>query len=453
MTPNFGLKLKQTQQLNQRLQQSLRVLQLSGIELEREVEDWLQENPLLERPESDEFAEPLAESHLSAAPSQTHQISGSETEEAWLNLAEEQDFYQYLHAQVCEHPLSSRKAELVHLLIDCLDEQGYLTDSPADILEHTPLAWMLDEEDVRQAIDALQAFDPAGVAATDLTESLLLQLMRLPASPARQLAARLVSDALPELGKNRAQNVRHFHKQYPQYGEDAVQTALEMVAALNPYPANGFAAAEPTAYVQPDVWVKETAHGWAVSSNEAAWPHIRLNQEYCDLFKETDDVSPEWKTKLAEARQKIDSLALRKHTVIRLAEYIVEHQADFFTFGEIGLTPMLLKDAAAALDVAESTISRAANQKYLACPRGLFALRYFFTQAVSADADNEGISQSAVKAMLGQLIEHENSSKPYSDEALVRLLQQQGVEIARRTVAKYRESLGLPPAHQRKRGG
>ena len=168
------------------------------------------------------------------------------------------------------------------------------------------------------------------------------------------------------------------------------------------------------------------------------------------MLKESRNVDQVWKDKLSEARQKIDSLEHRKSTVLRLAEYIVERQEDFFIFGEIGLTPMLLKEAAAELGVAESTVSRAVNHKYLACPRGVFALRYFFTQAVDAGEDGEGTSQSAVKAILAQLISDENKQKPYSDEALGRLLQQQGIDIARRTVAKYREALNIPPAHQRK---
>ena len=167
----------------------------------------------------------------------------------------------------------------------------------------------------------------------------------------------------------------------------------------------------------------------------------------------SEGLSPEWKEKISEAKQRIDSLELRKATVVLLAEYIVKHQADFFTFGEIGLVPLLMKDAAAELGVAESTVSRAANQKYLSCPRGVFALRYFFTQAVGTDSDNEGVSQGAIKAVISQLIDNENSSKPYSDEALVRLLKQQGIDIARRTVAKYRESLDIPPAHKRKTVG
>lgn len=452
MNPNFGLKLKQTQQLNQRLQQSLRVLQMSSQEIEREVEDWLQDNPLLERPEAEEFADSDFDSHISAAPSR-NQIGGDEAEDAWLNIAEEEDFNTYMHAQVSEHPISQTEAAYVHILIDFLDEQGYFTDSLSDIIDNTPLDWMLDEDELQNALDILQTFDPPGVAAANLTDSLMLQLMRLPASPARQLAGHLVQSSFDELGKNRRQNIARFQKLYPQAEPETIQTALDLISSLNPYPAYGFASSEPTAYIQPDVWVKQVKDRWQVSGNEAAWPKIQINREYADCIKEWEDGTPEWKEKLSEARQKIDSLELRKNTVIRLAEYIVERQEDFFTFGEIGLTPMLLKDAANDLGLSESTVSRAANQKYLACPRGLFALRYFFTQAVSTDNSSEGISQGAVKAVISQLVENEDPRKPYSDEDLAQRLKQQGIDIARRTVAKYRELLDIPPAHKRKLPG
>lgn len=444
----LGLKLRQTQQLNQRLQQSLRILQMSGIELEREVEDWLQDNPLLERPEADEFAD--AEfNHGTTMPRSNH-LGGDDAEDAWLNIAKEEDFNQYLHTQVCEHPLSDKEAAYVHILIDFLDDQGYFTDSIQDVIDNTPLEWMLDEDELQNALDLLQTFDPPGVAAADLTESLMLQLMRLPASPARQAAAHLIQSSLHDLGKNRKQNIIRFRKLFPEIDSETIETALDIIATLNPYPAYGFASSEPTAYIQPDVWVKEGKDGWKVIGNEAAWPKLQLNREYCELMKSAEDGAPEWKEKINEAKQRIDSLELRKSTVIRLAEYIVKNQEDFFIFGEIGLAPMLMKDAAAELGLAESTISRAANQKYLSCPRGLFALRYFFTQAVNSEGDKEGLSQGAIKAVLGQIIENEDSSKPHSDETLVRLLKQQGIDIARRTVAKYRESLDIPPAHKRK---
>ncbi len=223
-----------------------------------------------------------------------------------------------------------------------------------------------------------------------------------------------------------------------------------MLSNLNPYPAYGFASPEPTAYVQPDVWVREEKSEWMVVYNQAAWPNIHLNRDFCEALEAIDEVDKIWKEKLQEAKQKLETLHLRKSTVLRLAEYVVRHQQDFFVFGEIGLVPMLLKDAAQALELAESTISRAVNHKYLACPRGVFALRYFFSQAVSAADGEEGTSQNAVKAMIAQLIEDEDKKKPYSDEALSKLLKLQGVDIARRTVAKYREVLDIPPTSQRK---
>ncbi|QEY25103.1 RNA polymerase factor sigma-54 [Neisseria zalophi] len=448
MSQNLGLKLKQTQQLNQQLQQSLRILQMSGLELDREVEDWLQDNPLLERVEDNEPSD-VQQNHLSAALPTSSGIGGEDAEDIWATIAEKDNFNDYLHKQVCEHPLSEAEAARIHILIDFLDDQGYLTDSLDEVLDHTPLEWMLEETDMHEALDILQTFDPPGVGASNLTESMLLQLMRLPASPARQLAAKTAQLHLDDLSRSRQQNITKMRKWFPDIDIDTIQTALDLMTNLNPYPAYGFSSTEPTHYIQPDIIVKENKNGWSISSNEKIWPKVKLNNEYCDLLKEVGEISPEWKEKLQEARQKIDSLALRKSTVLRLAEYIVAKQEDFFIFGEIGLTPMLIKDAAAELGVAESTVSRAVNHKYLSCPRGVFALRYFFTQAVSS-GDGEGVSQSAVKAMIAKLVETEDKSKPHSDEALSQLLKQQGIEIARRTVAKYRESLNIPGAHQRK---
>lgn len=449
---SFHLKLKQTQQLNQTMRQSLRILQMSGIELEREIDEWLQDNPLLERGEEPEA--PLEQNSVSATVASRNKIGGDDAEDVWATIAEEEDFGNYLHKQVCEHPLSPAEASRVHILIDFLDEQGYLTDSISEIIDHCPIEWLLDEDDMRDALDKLQAFDPPGVGAANLTESLLLQLQRLPVSPASQCAAKIVHGYLDGLGKSVQQNAAKLKKAFPEYDTDVIQAALEMVALLNPFPAYGFASAEPTSYIQPDIIVKEGKNGkWIAQSNEAAWPNIQINRELSDALKEAREeggADSVWREKIQEARQKVDSLALRKSTVLRLAEYIVEKQEDFFIFGEIGLAPMLLKDAAQELDIAESTVSRAVNQKYLSCPRGLFALRYFFTQAVSADEEGEGTSQSAVKAMLSELIAGENKRKPYSDDAISNLLKQQGVDIARRTVAKYREVLGIPPAGQRK---
>lgn len=441
----LGIKLKQTQQLDRRLQQSLRVLQMSGIELEREVEDWLSDNPLLERKDTDEFSD-AGFSHYTAP---VRQIGGDEGEDMLSNIAGEQDFKQYLHAQVCEHPLSDQESACVHILIDFLDEQGYLTDSIEDILDHTPLEWMLDEAMLKQALTALKKFDPAGVAAADLNESLILQIERLGECAAKSAALHIVRNALDSIDGNRSQTLARIKKRLPQTDGGTLEAALDLIASLNPFPAAGFASSTLTPYIRPDVRVEESKDGWTVSFNEDAQPALQLNREYCGLMP-SEGVSPEWKEKIGEARQYLDALELRKATVVRLAEYIVKHQADFFTFGEIGLVPLLMKDAAAELGVAESTVSRAANQKYLSCPRGVFPLHYFFTSAVQTESSGEIFSQTAAKAVLSQLIDNEDKHKPHTDETIVRLLKLRGIEVSRRTVAKYRESLGIPAAHRRK---
>lgn len=446
---HLHLKLRQTQQLSQNLQYSLRVLQMSGQEIEREVEEWLADNPLLERVATDDA--PLEAGRLSAAISQTHRnVGGDDAENAWENIAKEDDLYAYLHAQVCEHPLSDVEAAHVHILIDFLDEHGYLTESVDEIIENTPLEWMLSEEDIEQAIENLQSFDPAGIATANLEQSLLHQLARLPASLERRCAAQIVQSHLSELKQGNKQNTTFLAKKLPDYDVETIQAALEMIGELNPYPAYGFATDDPTSYINPEVIVKEGQNGWYVQSNDAMFPRIEINSELTEALNQTEQVDSVWKEKVVEAKQKLDILTLRKSTIMRIAEYVVDRQQDFFDFGEIGLVPMLLKECAQHLDLAESTISRAVNQKYLSCPRGIFPIRYFFSQTAVTGEDDEGISQNVIKAMIVQLIGGEDKNKPYSDNELMKLLQRQGINISRRTVTKYRDLLQIAPASGRK---
>lgn len=447
---NFQLKLKQTQQLSQSMQQSLRVLQMSGLEVEREVEDWLEENPLLERKELPESQ--LFDIHALNADIAKRGISLDDEDgaSAWENLSSEDTLNSYLHKQVCEHPLSEKEAAYVHVLIDFLDEQGYLAESIEEIIDHTPLEWMLDEEEMEVALDRLRQFDPPGIATENLNQSLLHQLDRLPPSNARRAAALIVMNHLDQLSQNTPKNLLRISKLLPEFKESDLRAALDLIAHLNPYPAYGFAGSEPTAYVRPDVFVEKGAHGWQVVGNEEAWPQIQLSNDLTEILKNEEDLDSVWREKMAAAKQKLDILQQRKSTIIRVAEYIVEKQQDFFIFGEIGLVPMLLKECANTLELAESTISRAVSNKYLACPQGLFPLRYFFSQSVVTQEDGEGISANAIKSVIAQLVANEDKRKPHSDFVLHKLLSQQGINIARRTVAKYREQIGIPSVQQRR---
>lgn len=447
---NFQLKLKQTQLLNQAMQQSLRILQMSGLEVEREVEDWLADNPLLERTESDE--PPYDMPQYTADIAHRHLSLDDDNASAWENLAEEETLNAYLHKQVSEHPLSPIEAARVHILIDFLDEKGYLTESIEEIIENTPLEWMLEEEDMELALEQLQKFDPPGIATRNLSQSLLHQLDQLPPSQERRCAAHIVLHHLEHISQNTPKNINKLSKLLPDYSEDTIKSALEMISSLHPYPAYGFAGNEPTAYVRPDVFVQKNSQGgWTVISNQDSMPQIHINTELAEALQDCEELDPVWREKIASAKQKLDMLQQRKNTIHRVAEYIVERQQDFFTFGEIALAPMLIKDCATKLDLAESTISRAVNSKYLACPQGLFALRFFFNQnAVGNNQSEDGISAHAIRSLISQIVANEDKHKPLSDNDLQQLLKQQGINIARRTVAKYREQLGIPTVQQRR---
>ncbi|WP_066568698.1 RNA polymerase factor sigma-54 [Snodgrassella sp. CFCC 13594] len=441
------LNLKQTQLLNQTLQQSLQVLHMSALRLDEAVNEWLEDNPFLERQDSED-APPNDAITQYVQPAQRH-IGGDEAADIWATVAEEESIYQQLHHQTGVCDLDDRIAAQIHMLIDNLNEQGYLDSSLLDLIDHSPLEWRLNEAELAEALHILQQFDPAGVGARNLPESLSLQLQRRPPSLIRECAEVLIHHHLGQW--QTGTQFKNLCRKLPQYPSDTIQAACHLIASLNPYPCYGLSNNSPTAYVQPDVriYVDETGH-WQVQPIRAAWPHLRINPEYQTWLAEAD-LDPACKAKWQEAQAHLDSLKMRQSTVLRLAHWILEKQQDFFIFGPIGLAPLTLKETATALGLAESTISRAINQKYLACPQGVFALRYFFNHAVSQSAHNEqGSSQTAVKTLIESIVQQEEKSNPYSDIELVTQLQKQGINLARRTIAKYREALKIPPAHQRK---
>ena len=304
---NIQLKLRQTQQLSQNMQQSLRVLQMSGIEIEREVEDWLADNPLLDRVEQPEktYEPPQTTADIAKRGVSLDDDDSS----AWENLAQEETLNAYLHKQVAEHPLTPSEAARVHILIDFLDDKGYLTESIEEIIEHTPLEWMLEEDDMEIALEHLRAFDPAGIATPDLTQSLLYQLDRLPLSEARRCAAQIITRHLDQITQNTPKNLNRFSKLLPEYSECVLRDALEIITNLRPYPSYGFASEEPTQYVRPDVFVQKNDKGdWYAISNEESLPQIKINTEIIEALQEESNLDPIWREKINGAKQKIDML-------------------------------------------------------------------------------------------------------------------------------------------------
>ncbi|MDO5686620.1 MAG: RNA polymerase factor sigma-54 [Neisseria sp.] len=447
LSGNIILEQTQQLQLTPQLRQLVMLLQLPSTDLEQLVNDALQDNPLLEKAESAD-KETLPLSPLTASITASPYRHGDTDDDALAAVAAEPDFYDYLHAQVCEMTDDPRQAQLLHILIESLNEHGYLSESLDDIIEHAPLEWHLQQDELAAALKTLQGFDPAGVGAADIRESLLLQLQRLPNDIAVRRARDIVRDHFPLLTQ-----VNHLSKlkKALSSNDHIIQAALDTIQKLNPYPNSGFAGVEDTVYVRPDVRVYKEKGVWCVAGEAHLRPRVMICEEYAAAVKA--EAGSTWKKKLSEAKMLINNLELRENTILQVARAIVAKQQDFFEFGSAALNPLRLIDIAEELDIHMSTVSRSVNQKYLTCPQGLFELRLFFSNLVGHEDVEQGMSSTAIKAHIEEWIRGEDKTRPLSDEALRQKLAAADIDIARRTVVKYREELNIPSSYRRKTGG
>lgn len=478
MKHSLQLKLGQHLTLTPQLQQSIRLLQLSTLELNQELEQMLQDNPLLEREEDDEttFTAETTEvpAHTAEADAQStetpQQADNIETDAtATLDDADWNDYSasgsddddgdynqggitgttlrEHLLNQLIVSPLGPRDRALVMALIDDLDEGGFLTQSLADIC--AGLADEIDElepEELEIALKHLQNMDPTGIGARNLGESLTLQLRALPAdTPAREPAMRLTAHYLDLLA---ARDVGKLKKMLG-IDDPTLRMARTLILSLNPRPGAAFAA-DDTHYVIPDVYVRKIKGMWIASLNADAMPKLRVNRVYADILaRHRESGGGQLASQLQEARWLIKNVQQRFDTILRVSQAIVDRQKHFFEHGEVAMRPLVLREIAEAVDLHESTISRVTTQKFMMTPRGLYELKYFFGSHVATDSGG-ACSSTAIRALIKQMIAAENTQKPLSDGQLAEVLGQQGIVVARRTVAKYRESLQIPPANMRR---
>ncbi|ORF35916.1 RNA polymerase factor sigma-54 [Snodgrassella alvi] len=449
--PATHLRLSLTTRLSPKLQQSLQVLQLSTLELQELVAGWLADNPFLEEVENTS-----EDSFSDTQYVQPPQLGIMQAEsDIWDTLADNPDMYELLRRQVCEYDLDDVTAAQVYFLIENLNEQGYLDSSLTDLVENAPLEWRLDETELAQALTILQQFEPTGVGARNLQESLLLQLDNLSAESidndeihtcARLLISKHFGQWLS------THQFRQLCRQLPQFSANTLEAACKLIGALNPYPCYGLPDRNGILSVRPDMEVYINKSGkWQIRLLHDTFPQLRIEPGVEEWIEQkSTEMDSMCKNKWQEAQTCLHSLQMRKTTLQRLGEWILQQQQDFFNFGSLALAPLTIKETAQALELAESTVSRAINQKYLTCSQGVFPLRYFFNQSVAATDDGTGNSQTAIKSLLQSIINGEDPQHPYSDTHLVNQLAKQGINLARRTVAKYREDLKIPPAHQRK---
>jgi RNA polymerase sigma-54 factor len=477
MKQSLQLKLSQHLALTPQLQQSIRLLQLSTLELNQEIEQALQENPLLDRdeavdgaaftPSSDTMTagqatpepEPArefddtgdagwgAEFPVSHAPrdSNDDDVDAAEIQAAATGLRE------HLNAQLALTQLSGRERALVAFLIEALDEDGYLTQSLDEFADSIAGDGEFDHEEIGEelaiALRHLQHFDPSGIGARSPQECLDIQLQNLPPSPTRSLAQAIVGQMLEQFA------ARDFARIKKVLGcdDDQLRAAQAMIRSLNPRPGAQFAPLD-TRYVIPDVVVRKVRGAWRVSLNGEAMPKLRINRLYADILQSqrgNRGGGASLAGQLQEAKWLIKNVQQRFDTIQRVAQAIVERQKAFFDHGEVAMRPLTLREIADGVNLHESTISRVTTQKYLASPRGIFELKYFFGSHVSTDTGGAA-SSTAIRALIKQLVSAEDGQKPLSDARIAAILGEQGIVVARRTVAKYRESLNIPPVNLRK---
>ncbi|MDP1649782.1 MAG: RNA polymerase factor sigma-54 [Rubrivivax sp.] len=514
MKPSLQVRLSQHLALTPQLQQSIRLLQLSTLELHQEVGQMLDQNPFLEAedesppspydtpPErqaadrtgdSDDGYRADAPDAGEAAPEIRAEEFGTPEREDWENGTERDDFdgiretpsgtaaaggdsdgddmeaqdrraasgslQDHLRAQTVGMRLDDDDRAALEVLLESLDGDGYLADPLEEIAERladmlgAPHEAMREEihERLRCALNWLQSLEPTGVGARTLAECLQLQLRTLPAGAARELALRICEQHLELLAR------RDMKKLTALTGadENLVRQAQALITACEPKPGRPYTAAEANIVV-PDVIVRKTGRGLSVTLNPDVMPKLRINDIYAQAIRgqrgngaAAAAGQPSMSSRLQEARWFVKNIQQRFDTILRVSRAIVERQKGFFTHGAIAMKPLVLREIADELGLHESTISRVTTAKYMATPQGTYELKYFFGSSLNTEAGGSA-SSTAVRALIQQLVAAEGADKPLSDSQLSQMLEEQGIQVARRTVAKYREALRIAPASQRK---
>ena len=483
MKPALQLKLSQHLALTPQLQQSIKLLQLSTIEMQQEIERYLLENPMLER--DDEPAESYASAQQfdSPASAETREAEPAEREpreerdsevpgspadvddDRWTSDAgtysgagrdddDDSDAHD-IHAattslrdhlgwQLGMTQLTERDRSLVRFLIEALDDDGYLSTPLAELWETLPPEYEIELEELEIALRHIQNFDPTGIGARNLQECLALQLKALPDDPERRLATSIVDKHLELLAARDFTKIRRLTG----CDDEELKAAQALITSLNPRPGAGYAQVE-ARYITPDVIVKKLKGKWTAYINPDAYPRLRINRLYAEILSRQRRGNGNLSGQLQEARWLIKNVQQRFDTIHRVTQAIVDRQRQFFEHGEVAMRPLVLREIADILGLHESTVSRVTSQKYMATPRGIFELKYFFGSHVSTDTGG-ACSATAIRALIKQLVAAEDGKKPLSDSQLSEILGQQGIVVARRTVAKYRESLNIPPVNLRK---
>ncbi|TLY75953.1 MAG: RNA polymerase factor sigma-54 [Gammaproteobacteria bacterium] len=473
MKPSLQLKLGQQLTMTPQLQQAIRLLQLPALELQAHIRELLETNVMLEPMEDAEGtgtfeaageapAQPQAperpqESAVEVLDEGWGEHSVGPAEAAWSGDDDErqQEFADSAGQSLREHlswqlelvKLEPRELAIARAIVDAISDDGYLTEPLEEIANTLRPEIECDAPEVEAVLAGVQALDPPGVGARSVGECIELQLRQLdPATPGFNTAIEIARRHLELVAERELSLLRRELRAT----EEEITCALALVRSCHPRPGSTVSAGA-AEYVVPDVFVRRTDHGWAVEINAATLPRVRLNQSYASLIGRNASHAT-MRAQLQEARWLLKSLEIRHETLIKVARSIVERQTAFLEHGDEHMRPMILKDIAEAVAMHESTISRVTSGKYMHTPRGVFELRYFFSSQVEG-ADGSGTSSTAIRAKIRKLVKEEDADNPLSDGRIAELLSGEGIPVARRTVAKYREAMGIAPSNERRRAG
>ncbi|MGC2461449.1 MAG: RNA polymerase factor sigma-54 [Steroidobacteraceae bacterium] len=472
LKPSLQLKLGQQLTMTPQLQQAIRLLQLPTIELQAHIRELLESNVMLEQDEdtesgtyetlssaetAPETAAPVEEppvevvddgwSDQPVGPAENPWSGGSGDEDRQQEFADSsgQSLHDHLLWQLELARLNPRDLAIGRAVVDAINDDGYLSE-PLDVIGAS-LKPELDPSvaEVERVLAIVQMFDPPGVGARSVSECLLLQLEQLEAAtPGLATAKAIARNHLELLAERELTALRRELRT----SDEELETAVALVRACHPRPGS-IVSGSSAEYVVPDVFVRRTPRGWSVEINAATLPRVRLNQSYANLVgRSTSHAS--MRAQLQEARWLLKSLEIRNDTLTKVARSIVERQSEFLDQGEEYMRPMILRDIAEAIGMHESTVSRVTSGKYMHTPRGVFELRYFFSSQVEG-SDGSGTSSTAIRAKIRKLIREEDPAVPLSDSRIAQILSGEGIPVARRTVAKYRETMGLAPSNERRR--
>lgn len=443
------LELNQSQKLilTTQLKQSLAILNMSRLEVEEEIRKESESNPLLEAERNDEGIDwekyikhmesvNIREDKNDAPYSSENAVDFENMIRSTSNL------YDYLIDELKYFKLTFEEKRICKYIIDSLDEDGYLRINDKEIYD----ALRVDASLFRRCLDIVQQLDPPGIGARNISECLILQLERRGIS--NNIVENIIMNDLELIGRNKLKDIAKKYK----ISIEKCKEAIEVIRHLDPKPGRA-CSNDKCVYVQPDVIVDKIDGKYIVHTNEKDVYNIKINDFYRNMMtdKESDKEAKEFiKERLNSAATLIKNIESRKSTILRIAEAIIEEQQEFIQKGEKYIKPMKMKDIADKLEIHESTVSRGVNGKYMLTPFGLYEFKFFFNAALETDNSSEGASSAGIKRDIKDIIDGENKKKPLSDDAISKMLKEKGVSVARRTVAKYREELGIPSSSRRK---